>query len=687
MYLIKWAGYSDAENTWEPRSHLPDSVFEDDSGTLACPFEVIATKTALSNAAALARHKMTNTPQPRGGDLSSDSSPEFGSGKDEWTPGSDETIVDVEEDSGGETEGYPGAAPAPKTRFAIEARSSPRTSPKKKAKKHVTLARVMMQRSDSVESYFRPAGHVRNVVEVPDCERGEFHDPNKPLLDGWLDAVDRVDRHDLSWTMVNPLGDLKKKPRIKGLNEAREFGVWSHVAFIKTELVEGKYARPFYRRPWVHGCLHCGRLIATGWSVMVGEPGNKRNHPTKGAWQSSKILDHLRICQSLPAEFATKLHNRDAGTKRIKQETGIQCAAGTSMPLKMGGGEVVFSSTLLPSTEAAARVAIARCIMYSNTRLPDTTVECPYEREKLRLVFKAGHEAALNGRPDTDYPFLHAKNVGDYISSECNVMYAYGQHYGNLLADRAKGNPHSQVQSDIVTLADRYPRQSIGHYSVCPRTDQEMVICTGFTQVLDKTLGVCAKDMEAQAMRFFKRKQLHVAHSIVTDVAAYGLGTTLEAGYNGEYTIRRDKCMMHQTGKLATFGMGTYVYKDGHGHDAFPCAQLKSFNDDFANLEKMYRTKQNSRDLSKAAELHGGCPKLRFRSNFNTTRAAGSMHQHTIALRLKKVIGYFELENPQRVTHNFVGDRWIELAEIQAIESVSGGLTMKCQVCDLKVVP
>jgi hypothetical protein len=207
-----------------------------------------------------------------------------------------------------------------------------------------------------------------------------------------------------------------------------------------------------------------------------------------------------------------------------------------------------------------------------------------------------------------------------------------------------------------------------------------MVVCTGFSQVLDKTNAVCAKDMEAQALTFFNRKQLHVAHSIVTDVAAYGLGTTLEAGYNGDYSIRRDKCMMHQTGKLATFGMGTYVYKDGHGRDAFPCLQLKAFNEDFANLEKMYRTKQNSRDLSKAAELHGGCPKLRFRSNFNTTRAAGSMHQHTVALRLKKVIGYFELENPERVTHNFVGDRWIELAEIQAIESVSGGLTMKCQV-------
>jgi hypothetical protein len=541
----------------------------------------------------------------------------------------------------------------------------------------------MMQRSDSVESYFRPAGHVANVVAVPDCDRGQFNDPNKPLIEGWLDGVDRKDKYDLSWTMVEQRGALKKKMRVKGLNEAREFGVWGHVALVKSELLAGKYKRPMYRRPWVHGCLHCGRLIATGWSVMVGDPGNKRNHPTKGSWQSSKVLDHLRVCQHLPEEFAYKLLKRDAGTKMVKEEKGLRIAATTSMPLKMGGGEVVFSSTLLPSAEIAARVAIARCIMYSSTRLPDTTVECPYEREKLRLVYKAGHEAALNGRKDNEYPFLHAKNVGDYITSECNVMYAYGQHYGNLLAERAQGNPHSQVQSDIVTLADRMPRQSIGHYSVCPRTEKEMVVCTGFSQVLDKTNAVCAKDMEAQSQTFFKRKQLHVAHSIVTDVAAYGLGTTLEAGYNGDYSISRDKCMMHQTGKLATFGMGTYVYKDGHGRDAFPCLQLKAFNEDFANLEKMYRTKQNSRDLSKAAELHGGCPKLRFRSNFNTTRAAGSMHQHTVALRLKKVIGYFELENPERVTHNFVGDRWIELAEIQAIESVSGGLTMKCQVCHL----
>ena len=48
--------------------------------------------------------------------------------------------------------------------------------------------------------------------------------------------------------------------------------------------------------------------------------------------------------------------------------------------------------------------------------------------------------------------------------------------------------------------------------------------------------------------------------------------------------------MMHQTGKLVAFGIGDYGYKDGKGNDAYPCPQLKSFNVDFANLEKMYQT-------------------------------------------------------------------------------------------------
>jgi hypothetical protein len=89
----------------------------------------------LSNAAALARHKLAITPKPSRGELSSDSSPEVDSSKDEWTPGSEETVVDIEEDSGGETEGYGGAGPSPKSRFEIQARLAPRTSPKKRPRR------------------------------------------------------------------------------------------------------------------------------------------------------------------------------------------------------------------------------------------------------------------------------------------------------------------------------------------------------------------------------------------------------------------------------------------------------------------------------------------------------------------------------------------------------------------------
>ena len=42
----------------------------------------------------------------------------------------------------------------------------------------------------------------------------------------------------------------------------------------------------------------------------------------------------------------------------------------------------------------------------------------------------------------------------------------------------------------------------------------------------DKTNAVCARDMEEQAMRFFGRPQCAVAHSIITDVGAFGVGAS-----------------------------------------------------------------------------------------------------------------------------------------------------------------
>jgi hypothetical protein len=127
-YLIKWAGYPSSDNTWEPRSHLPNSVFEDDAGALSFPFEVVATETASANAATLVAHKFALTPKPFIADVSSESSDELASSKDEWFPGTANCLVDAEEDSGGETEVYPGnSSPHPTARFQITARSSATT--------------------------------------------------------------------------------------------------------------------------------------------------------------------------------------------------------------------------------------------------------------------------------------------------------------------------------------------------------------------------------------------------------------------------------------------------------------------------------------------------------------------------------------------------------------------------------
>ena len=41
-YLVKWAGFPDAENTWEPRINLPYSVFDEEGDSLSSTFEVIS---------------------------------------------------------------------------------------------------------------------------------------------------------------------------------------------------------------------------------------------------------------------------------------------------------------------------------------------------------------------------------------------------------------------------------------------------------------------------------------------------------------------------------------------------------------------------------------------------------------------------------------------------------------------
>ena len=44
---------------------------------------------------------------------------------------------------------------------------------------------------------------------------------------------------------------------------------------------------------------------------MIGPIGSKVPDPTKGAWQSSKVLDHLRLCEMLPEDYAVKIRTKD----------------------------------------------------------------------------------------------------------------------------------------------------------------------------------------------------------------------------------------------------------------------------------------------------------------------------------------------------------------------------------------
>ncbi len=179
---------------------LAGRSIDDDAQPMSFPFEVIATATACANAPALVTHKLALTPKPARPDyVFSESSDEDPGGKDEWLPDKVDSLADADNEVGAEMDEYPDLTSPVTSPFVLTARKTRKPIPQTCVKKKiVTLARVMMQRSDSVESYFRPAGHVANVVAVSDCDRGDFNNPSKPLLDGWLDAVDRKDKNDMS---------------------------------------------------------------------------------------------------------------------------------------------------------------------------------------------------------------------------------------------------------------------------------------------------------------------------------------------------------------------------------------------------------------------------------------------------------------------------------------------------------
>jgi hypothetical protein len=157
----------------------------------------------------------------------------------------------------------------------------------------------------------------------------------------------------------------------------------------------------------------------------------------------------------------------------------------------------------------------------------------------------------MMGKKDSsNYPTLGSLAVADFIESEDAIQRAYGRVWASKLDEAASGNPHSQVQSDLVTLSDRGKWQSIGHTDVCPMSGIPFTVNTGFRHVADKTNETSAVDMEEQSQRFFGRKQLAVAHSIVTDVGAFGVGAQVVREYPFGTQLHRDKCMMHQMSKV-----------------------------------------------------------------------------------------------------------------------------------------
>jgi hypothetical protein len=93
-----------------------------------------------------------------------------------------------------------------------------------------------------------------------------------------------------------------------------------------------------------------------------------------GCWQTTVVHRHLRVCGMLLRGVLDQLTLYNEDLKKVKLEKGVLRNSQVAMPIKLTGGEVVFSRTMDADIRQAAKVAVARTIMYSQTKLPDQSL-------------------------------------------------------------------------------------------------------------------------------------------------------------------------------------------------------------------------------------------------------------------------------------------------------------------------
>jgi hypothetical protein len=287
----------------------------------------------------------------------------------------------------------------------------------------------------------------------------------------------RADRDDVSAMDVHSPTGLK--PKRKGGSD-----VWKIILRLRPGL------RDFYTRTNflpTHFCKECGLVLKITWSLMqqvVGMPGKVRI--AEGQWQTTQANKHFNRCRETMENEALAQQAREAALLvEVKAERRLEVAA--SETFMTADGIIFVSEGFQATPHERAKVAIARDVLYGSCAKPDSSVECPYEREKLRLVYEAGYEEGLKGpgrgKLKLKFPFLHAESLHAHAKTEFDIMLGYMQHLSETLHQYGGGNPTMQTMSDIVTLADRMPYLSVGHNVMCPRTNMRMSINTGFAQV------------------------------------------------------------------------------------------------------------------------------------------------------------------------------------------------------------